>query len=60
MPVLKYIYVDGATYDLPGLNAVPETRQINNKELSSDVTLTYTDVGVESISTSEIDEILNN
>jgi len=58
MAVLTNIMVDGVNYTIQDANAVPQTRTVNNKNLGNDITLTYLDVGVEIMTTSEIDEIV--
>lgn len=60
MAVLNHILVGNVLYDIEDANAVPNTRTINNKQLSQNINLTATDVGVVSISNAEIDDIMNS
>lgn len=60
MAVLNHILVGSVLYDIEDANAVPNTRTINDKQLSQNINLTATDVGVVSISNAEIDDIMNS
>lgn len=60
MAVLNHILVGNVLYDIEDANAVPNTRTINDKQLSQNINLTATDVGVVSISNAEIDDIMNS
>lgn len=60
MAVLTNIIVDGVNYNISDASAVPQTRTVNNKSLDQNISLTAADVGVLSMTTAEIDEILNS
>lgn len=58
MAILSNIIVDGVNYQISDASAVPLTRTINNKTLDSDVTLTYSDIGIVPMTNAEIDLIV--
>ena len=58
MAVLTNIIVDGTNYSIQDANAVPQTRTINNKLLTTDVVLDYSDIGIQAMTTAEIDNIV--
>lgn len=58
MATLTNIIVDGVNYTINDANAVPLTRTVNSKPLSTDITLTQSDIGITIMTTSEIDTIV--
>ena len=58
MAVLTNIIVDGTNYSIQDASAVPQTRTINNKTLVTDITLDYSDIGIQVMTNSEIDDIV--
>lgn len=60
MSVLTHIIVDDVLYKIQDAEAVPQTRTINNKSLDQNITLRPSDVGIELMTTAEIDEVLKS
>ena len=58
MAVITNIMVDGTNYFISDASAVPQTRTVNNKNLTTDIVLDYSDIGIQVMSNSEIDEIV--
>ena len=58
MAVLTHIIVDGVNYQINDANAVPLNRTINNKPLQKDIILNYSDIGIEVMTNTEIDKIM--
>lgn len=58
MAVLTNIMVDGTNYSISDASAVPQTRTVNNKSLTTDIVLDYSDIGIQIMTNSEIDKIV--
>lgn len=58
MAILTNIIVDGVNYQIGDANAVPLNRTINNKSLQNDIILNYSDIGIEVMTNTEIDKIM--
>ena len=55
--MIEYIWVDGEMRPVHDPNAVPQTRKVCNKALTSDLNLTLSDIGEEVATDAQVDAI---
>ena len=58
MAVITNLMVNGTNYCISDASAVPQMRTVNNKSLTTDIVLDYSDIGIQIMTNSEIDEIV--
>ena len=46
MAVITNLMVNGTNYSISDASAVPQMRTVNNKSLTTDIVLDYSDIGI--------------